>query len=94
MSGALLFLVACSSTPTMHNNPLPDGDWKARISSQEKDGVKVSAAVPSAKESKEIFGNSLYKKGIQPVWLESSKKRNALISFFPVGLDTQYLPPL
>ena len=94
MAGALLFLAACSSTPTTQVYSVPEGDWKARITSQEKDGIKVSAAVPSAKESREIFGESLYKKGIQPVWLEISNNRETRVSFLPVGLDPQYFTPL
>ena len=67
IAGALLFfLLACSSAPTALYSS-PEGDWKARITSQEKGGITVSAAVPSAKETKEIFGKPLYKKGIQPV---------------------------
>ena len=94
LAGALLFLAACSSTPTTQVYSVPEGDWKARITSQEKDGIKVSAAVPSAKESREIFGESLYKKGIQPVWLEISNNRETRVSFLPVGLDPQYFTPL
>ena len=94
MAGALLFLAACSSTPTTQVYSVPEGDWKARITNQEKDGIKVSAAVPSAKESREIFGESLYKKGIQPVWLEISNNRETRVSFLPVGLDPQYFTPL
>ena len=93
MAGALLFLVACSSAPTAHYS-IPEGDWKARISSQEKDGIRVSAGVPSAKESQQIFGKPLYKRGIQPVWLEISNDRDVRISFLPVGLDPQYFTPL
>ena len=63
LAATLLFLVACSSVPTSQVYSVPEGDWKARISSQEKDGIKVSVAVPSAKESQEIFGKPLYKKG-------------------------------
>ena len=36
----------------------------------------------------------LYKKGIQPVWLEISNKRERRVSFLPVGLDPQYFSPL
>ena len=91
--GALLFLLACSSAPTALYSS-PEGDWKARITSQEKGGITVSAAVPSAKETKEIFGKPLYKQGIQPVWLEISNTRESAISFLPVGLDPQYFTPL
>ena len=93
LAGALLFLAACSSTPTQVYS-VPEGDWKSRITSQEKDGITVSAAVPSAKESQEIFGKPLYKQGIQPVWLEISNNREQRINFLPVGLDPQYFTPL
>lgn len=93
LAGTLLFLAACSSTSTQVYS-VPEGDWKARITSQEKDGIKVSAAVPSAKESQEIFGKPLYKQGIQPVWLEISNNRERRVSFLPVGLDPQYFTPL
>ncbi len=93
LAGALLFLAACASAPTAHYS-VPEGDWKARITSQEKGGITVSAAVPSAKETKDIFGKPLYKKGIQPVWLEISNDRDSTINFLPVGLDPQYFTPL
>ena len=94
LAGTLLFVAACSSTPSTQGYSVPEGDWKARITSQEKDGIKVSAAVPSAKESREIFGKPLYKQGIQPVWLEISNNRERRVSFLPVGLDPQYFTPL
>ena len=94
LAGTLLFLTACCSAPTSQIYSVPEGDWKARITSQEKDGIKVSAAVPSAEESQEIFGTPLYKKGIQPVWLEISNNRERRVSFLPVGLDPQYFTPL
>ena len=88
---ALLFLTACASSQVYS---VPEGDWEARITSQEKDGIKVSAAVPSARESREIFGKPLYKQGIQPVWLEITNNRPRRVTFLPVGLDPQYFTPL
>jgi len=93
LAGALLLLAACASAPTAHYS-VPEGDWMARITSQENNGIKVSAAVPSAKEAKDLFGKPLYKQGIQPVWLEISNDRESPISFLPVGLDPQYFTPL
>jgi hypothetical protein len=92
-AGALLFLAACASAPTAHVN-IPEGDWKARAQTQEENGIEVTAAVPSAKESKELFGMPLYKKGIQPVWLRISNKTDSRVNFLPVGLDPKYFTPL
>ncbi len=92
---ALLFLSACASAPSYHPDmPMPEGDWKARAQSQQAEGIEVTAAVPSAKEAKELFGMPLYKKGIQPVWLRISNSRDTRVSFLPVGLDPQYFTPL
>ena len=93
LAGALLFLAACASAPTSYNS-VPEGDWKSRITHQEQDGIRVSAAVPSAKEAQKLFGRRLYKEGIQPVWLEISNHREDQISFLPVGLDPTYFTPL
>jgi hypothetical protein len=61
---------------------------------QEDENVRVSAAVPSAKEARELFGRPLYKEGIQPVWLKIENLGQDLITFLPVGLDPQYYSPL
>ena len=90
---ALLLLVACA-TAAPAPEYLKEGDWKTRITSQEKDGIKISAAVPSAKESKALFGKPLYKQDIQPVWLEIQNNKPFPISFLPVGLDPSYYTPL
>ncbi len=91
--GALLLLAACASSPTYHPDT-PEGDWKARAESQQADGIEVTAAVPSAREAKELFGMPLYKKGIQPVWLRIRNSRETRVNFLPVGLDPQYFTPL
>ncbi len=92
-AGALLFLSACASAPGSHPD-IPEGDWKDRAQTQEQNGIEVSAAVPSARESQELFGMPLYKKGIQPVWLRISNNRDSRVNFLPVGLDPQYFTPL
>ena len=90
---ALLLLAACASAPTFHPE-MPAGDWKARAQTQQANGIEVTAAVPSAKESRELFGVPLYKKGIQPVWLRIRNNRENWVNFLPVGLDPQYFTPL
>jgi hypothetical protein len=65
-----------------------------RVVMQEKDGVRVRTAVPSRKETKAIFSSDLYRKGVQPVWLEIANDRDEVVSFLPVGLDPEYFTPL
>ena len=90
---SLLMLTACASSPKPANT-IPEGDFRDRIQTQGKGDVRVSTGVPSAQESKELFGISLYKKGIQPVWLKIENKRSSFVTFLPVGLDPHYFTPL
>jgi DNA-binding sugar fermentation-stimulating protein len=45
---------------------IADVPFQERAQTQQKNGVRVSAAVLSEKESRAAFGVSLYSKGIQP----------------------------
>jgi hypothetical protein len=89
----LMLLTACGSTSELFTT-IPEGDFKERIVAQENGGVRVSAAVPSSKETRDLFGKNLYKKGIQPVWLEIENLRATPLTFLPVGLDPAYFTPL
>ena len=90
-----LVLICCScasSQPTPAH--LLEGDFKLRLQSQTREGVTVTAGVPSASESKALFGSPLYKNGVQPVWLEITNDSDELLSFLPVGLDPAYFTPI
>lgn len=89
----LLVVAACASSPEPVRT-IPEGDFRERIEQQESEGVRVSAGVPSAKETRSLFGKDLYKEGIQPVWLEIENLGNSLITFLPVGLDPAYFTAL
>ena len=88
-----VLLSACTAPPELFVQ-IPEGDYRERIQVQEANDVRVSAAVPSAQETAEVFGKPLYKKGIQPVWLKIENNRSEPITFLPVGLDPQYFSPL
>lgn len=89
----LLVLAACASGPGAVK-PIPEGDFRERVQTQEQAGIRVSAGVPSSKESKELFGKPLYKRGIQPVWLKIENSLEHPVNFLPVGLDPKYFTPL
>jgi len=65
-----------------------------RAQTQVEAGIRVTAAVPSATESRDLFGVSLYKKRIQPVWLEIENSTQETVAFMPVGLDNDYQSPI
>jgi hypothetical protein len=84
-------LAACASAPQTAEMK---GTYLDRAQTQEKDGLRITAAVPSAAESKELFGKPLYRRGVQPVWLKIENTLDEYVSFLPVGLDPAYFTPI
>ena len=66
---------------------------KDRISKFDKD-VRVTVAVLSAKESRQIFGVNLAGKGIQPVWVRVENHDTTPYLLLSSGLDPDYFSPL
>ena len=79
---------------TYNSQPLNDKPFRERAISQTENGVRVSAAVLSAQETQSVFGLSLYKKGIQPIWLEIENNTGHRLWFAPVSIDRDYFSPL
>jgi hypothetical protein len=94
MTLAVIGLVGCGSAPIVDSVFQQQGDFLQRKQTQEGVDIRVSAAVPSAKETRELFGKNLYRRGIQPVWLKIENQKDSAITFLPVGLDPQYFTPL
>ncbi len=84
-------VAACTSAP--QSTPVYVGNYQDRAQTQEKEGIRVTAGVPSAEESKDLFGEPLYRRGVQPVWLKIENNRDEYVSFLPVGLDPTYYAP-
>jgi hypothetical protein len=74
--------------------PIEDVPFLERSQTQENDNLRVTAAVPSAIETRQIFSVDLYGDGIQPVWLEIENNDKKPVWFLPVGLDSRYFTPL
>jgi hypothetical protein len=86
-----LVLLGCAS---FNPQPLNDRPFRERATVQTKNGVRVLAAVLSAEETQSVFGLSLYKKGIQPVWLEIENNSQRRMWFAPLSVDRDYFSPL
>ena len=91
---ALLFsgLAGCASS--FDFQPVESVPFRDRAVTQVEDRVRVTAAVPDKKETRELFGISLYKKRIQPVWIEIENMTDQAVGFLPISVDADYHTPL
>jgi hypothetical protein len=74
--------------------PIHEIPFKERARSKHDEDVRVTVAVLSAEESKELFGVDLARKGIQPVWVRVENHDTAAYWFSSIGLDSDYFSPL
>ncbi len=68
--------------------------FRERALTQYEGNIRITAAVPSAKESKRLFDVNLYSEGIQPIWLEVENNDEKPVWILPVGIDPQYYSPI
>jgi len=87
-----LLLSACASD--WSPMPVDTSAFLERSQTQEDDGVRVTAAVPSKAESQAIFDANVYKRGVQPVWIEVVNNREDAVVFLPLSTDADYFTPL
>jgi len=65
-----------------------------RIHVQTMGNMRVTTAVPSADETSELFGVQLYRRNIQPVWIQIENLGEEVLWFLPTGLDQAYFTPI
>ena len=94
LAACLLAGVVLLGCAAFNPHPLNERPFRERATVQTQNGVRVLAAVLSAEESQSVFGLSLYKKGIQPVWLEIENNTRHRMWFAPLSVDRDYLSPL
>jgi hypothetical protein len=88
----ILLLFGCASS--FNPKPVEEVAFAERAQTQEEGGVRVTAAVLTAQECVAKFGANLYRRNIQPVWLEIENKDDDPLWFLPLGLDPIYFTPL
>ena len=90
---SLLLLGGCAGQPYISTD-VSTGSFLARKITQEEESIRVSAAVPDAGETAELFGLSLYEKGVQPVWIEVENNSEYPLRLSIWSIDSDYYSPL
>ena len=84
---ALVLGAGCASfNPT----PMEAVGFMERAESKTEGDLTVAAVVLSQEEARAVFDSKLYKKKIQPVWLEITNHTHEEMAFLPRGLDPAY----
>ena len=90
---AVIFILSVSGCATFNPRPLEEVPFRERAQTKSEGNVTVTAAVPSAEESRKLFGVSIYKRGVQPIWLQIENKDEEPVYFLPLSLDPNYFSP-
>ena len=88
----LALLVGCAGAPKAPETATVG--FLERAHEDTENDVRVRAAVPSAAETRALFGVPLYTRGVQPVWIEIENGRDEPVSFVAVGVDPEYFTPI
>ena len=86
-----IVLSACTSIGTYA--PTTSQSYIDRSQTQTEGPVRVTASVPNASETREIFGAQLYRQGIQPILLEINNNSSRPLRFLPSGTEPLYFTP-
>ena len=79
---------------TYHPGSIHDVGFRERAQSKSDEDVRVTVAVLTEEESKELFGVDLASKGIQPVWVKVENHGNRFYVLMWPGMDPNYFSPL
>jgi hypothetical protein len=69
---SISIIIGCASS--FQPRSLEEVHFQKRSQTRVEGDFRVTAAVLSAQETEAVFGFALYKKGIQPIWLEIENK--------------------
>jgi len=89
----VLFVAAIIGCARYQPRPSDEAIFMERAQTKMINNVKVTTAVPSSEDTKQIFGVDLYRYNIQPVWIEVDNQDEKAIWFFPIGVDPMYYTP-
>jgi hypothetical protein len=88
----LLMVLGCAAT--FDPRPSEEVHWMDRAQMKSDGDFQVTAVVLSAEETEAVFTLPLYRKGIQPIWLEIANNDDTPTWFLPFSVDPDYFSPL
>ena len=91
---SVISIFAFTGCASFNPRPVDEAPFKERAQTQSENNVRITAAVLSAEETEAFFHLDLYKKGIQPIWIEIENNDEERVWFAPVGVDRDYFSPL
>ena len=90
VSAGILILSSSTACRTFKPTPIEQVPFRERAQTQARRGVTVTVSVLSAEEAEAVFDVNLYKKKIQPVWLEITNGTDQMLWFLPRSVDPEY----
>ena len=75
---------------TFNPRPVEEIPFTDRAQTQEREGLRVTVAVPDRDEARSAFGVDLSKKQIQPVWIEIENETEIPYVLMLTGVDPSY----
>ena len=90
----LLILALFGCTLLYRPHPAVNLDSLEQVRTQTDGKVRISAAVLSAEESREVFGVPLYASGVQPVWLSIENQDRVPYALLSGSIDPNRFSPL
>ena len=98
MTGTLLLasalVIGLAGCRTFSPAPIDQVSFTERAQTQSRNGITVTVAVPSAEEARALFDVKLYKKKIQPIWIEIDNATGEPLAFVPRSVDPEYFSAL
>jgi len=90
----VVLLLTTAGCATFQPTPMEQVPFTDRAETKSTDRVTITAAVLSADEAKQVFDTKMYKKKIQPIWLQITNHTDGPLLFLPSSLDPEYFSPL
>lgn len=86
-------LISCGGFKDYPAVPIAEVDLLKRAETKTENGITVTVSILTIDENKKVFGVDLFKKGVQPVWIEITNDTDHEFVFLPISLDPDYFAP-